>query len=248
MESAPEFYSLGGSILAEPAVLANWRNRICGYELVDPNSVIPHTSNWRIHGEGQRTAINSILADIGWADVALVNVNTRNIVNGHLRQEEAIKAGQQLPVLWIDVTEEEELTLLASIDPIATMAETNWARLADIQERIQGATSAAVAELVEDIKEQGMGAIDLPPQESSAFYYPPDERQARVERRDAESQLPPGVSAVRQVSLYYSTEDHAEYLRLIEIVKPQFETTASAAAVLDALRFCVSEADRVAKP
>lgn len=210
--------------------------------MCDPSTLIPHPDNWRIHGDTQRAAINDILTDIGWAGCTLVNVNSNHILNGHLRQEEAIKVGSEIPVLWIDVTEEEELTLLATIDPMSTMAGTDWSKLSEIQSRVAGAISESVATLVEDVKEQGMGAVDLPPQETSAFYYPPDARQEHVERRNETSTIPPSTSAVHMASLYFGPEDFREYTRLIEIAKREFETTASASAVLFALKFVEQEA------
>ena len=86
--------------------------------------------NWRRHPEPQRRALRAVLDQIGMADALLAREVDGQLVliDGHLRADldpEAI-----VPVLLLDVSEEEAATLLATLDPLAGMAVADPVALA----------------------------------------------------------------------------------------------------------------------
>ena len=136
-------------------VVADYANRIVGYEAcVDPTTLLGHPENWRIHPKAQQDALKGALEEIGWAAAVTVNVNTQHVVDGHLRASEAISAESCVPVIFVDLTEDEELKMLASFDTITGMAITDSSTLRDIAERISfdsAALSAAVRRAVSSV-------------------------------------------------------------------------------------------------
>lgn len=106
-----------------PVAGARWRNRIVGYEEVDPRTLKPHEQNWRTHPGEQRVAMAGILDDVGVADAIKVSKRTGRILDGHLRHDLAIREGERtVPVLWLDVSEAEERKILATHDAVAGLA------------------------------------------------------------------------------------------------------------------------------
>ena len=102
-----------------------WRNRIVGHGIVEGAQLIANPRNWRIHPDNQRDAMTGVLDEVGWVQQVIVNKRTGCVVDGHLRAELAIAAGQKVPVVYVDLDEDEEAKILASMDPLSSMAITN---------------------------------------------------------------------------------------------------------------------------
>lgn len=99
------------------------RDRIKDFRRVKARELRPHPRNWRTHPQQQQDAMRGMLAEIGYADALLVRElpdGSLQLVDGHLRAEVAPNA--LVPVLVLDVSEEEALKLLATMDPLAAMA------------------------------------------------------------------------------------------------------------------------------
>src|SRR5258705_5751371 len=97
-----------------------WQQRIVDHALVDPSTLLAHPQNWRRHSEGQRRAIRAMLDDVGWVQGVIVNRETGHILDGHGRVEEAVARGETfVPVGYVELTVEQELRVLALLDPIA---------------------------------------------------------------------------------------------------------------------------------
>jgi hypothetical protein len=99
------------------------RDRIKEFRRVKARDLRPHPRNWRTHPRQQQDALRGVLAEIGYADALLARElpdGSLQLVDGHLRAE--LAPGALLPVLVLDVTEEEALKLLATLDPLAAMA------------------------------------------------------------------------------------------------------------------------------
>lgn len=82
--------------------------------------------NWRKHPPKQRQAIGASIKNNGWADALKFNENTGKLIDGHGRKQVAIENGiESVPVLigWWD--ENQEKDLLATLDPLGSMAETD---------------------------------------------------------------------------------------------------------------------------
>jgi len=115
-----------------------WKNRIVGEAVVNPADLTANRNNWRNHSAQQREAIDGVLGEVGWVQRVIVNKRTNQIVDGHARVEQAAKAGQQVPVVYVDLSEREEQVILATLDPIAAMAESNKAGLTELLAGLDG--------------------------------------------------------------------------------------------------------------
>lgn len=103
---------------------AKWRNRILGTGIEEPTNLLANPRNWRRHPGAQRDALRGSLDGVGWVQQIMVNQRTGFVVDGHARVEEAISKGEtEVPVLYVDLSEEEERLVLATLDPISALAE-----------------------------------------------------------------------------------------------------------------------------
>lgn len=115
--------------------MSNWQNRIKEYKLVDPKEIRMNPNNFRVHPDHQRQVMKGILGDVGWVEAVLINSITGNMIDGHLRVEEAIKNKEEtVPVLYVELSEEEENTVLATLNPVGQLATENAKKL----ERVLG--------------------------------------------------------------------------------------------------------------
>jgi hypothetical protein len=92
--------------------------------------------------------MRDLLVEIGYADALLARElpdGRLMLIDGHLRKETTPDA--QVPVLVLDVTEEEADQILLTLDPLAAMAEADAERIKALIETV-GGTSDAVEELL----------------------------------------------------------------------------------------------------
>jgi DNA modification methylase len=118
-----------------PAVASSpaWANRIVGAGEAAPDQLLANPSNWRVHPKAQQEALAGVLDQIGWVGQVLVNQRTGHVVDGHLRVALAISRGEpSVPVLYVDLSPDEEQLVLASLDPLAAMATTDEAKLREL--------------------------------------------------------------------------------------------------------------------
>lgn len=92
-------------------------------EWLNPETLKPNPMNWRTHPERQKKVLDAVLSEVGWAGVALYNKRTGHLIDGHARRDWAIKNGVEMPVLVGEWEEKDEKKILATLDPIAAMAE-----------------------------------------------------------------------------------------------------------------------------
>jgi hypothetical protein len=103
-----------------------YENRIVGTGTEHPEQLLANPNNWRIHPKAQQDALESSLTDVGWVQHIIVNQRTGHVVDGHMRASVAISRNEQeVPVVYVDLTDEEERQILATYDPIAAMAVTD---------------------------------------------------------------------------------------------------------------------------
>ena len=99
------------------------RNRIKEFRQVKASDLRPNPKNWRTHPTEQKDALRGVLAEIGFADAVLARElpdGGLELIDGHLRVETT--PDQLVPVLVLDVTEEEADKLLTTLDSITNMA------------------------------------------------------------------------------------------------------------------------------
>ena len=73
-----------------------------------------------------------VLAEVGWVQDIIVNKRTGFVVDGHARVALAISAGERVPVVYVDLSENEEALILATLDPLSAMAVTDEDLLAGL--------------------------------------------------------------------------------------------------------------------
>ena len=102
------------------------QNKIVGYEpAVDPEELVAYPGNHRVHPQKQRAALVAGMKEEelgGWIDAVKVNVTTGHVVDGHLRVDEAMKQGTTVPVLYLDLSPEQEAKAVAVFDAIGELA------------------------------------------------------------------------------------------------------------------------------
>ena len=109
------------------------RDRIKDFRRVKASTLRPNPRNWRLHPPAQRDAVRGVLAEIGYASALVareLDDGTLELIDGHLRAETT--PDMEVPVLVLDVNEAEAAKLLATLDPLAGLAETDQRLLADL--------------------------------------------------------------------------------------------------------------------
>lgn len=100
--------------------------------MVAADQLLANPYNWRIHPERQQKALAASLDGVGWVQDVIVNQRNGHVIDGHLRVALAISKGEQVPVKYVDLSDEEERLVLATLDPLAAMAATDRDMLEDI--------------------------------------------------------------------------------------------------------------------
>lgn len=133
-----------------------FKDRIKELRRVRAGDLIPSEKNWRSHPQAQKDAMLGVLDQVGYADALLVRETPDGLklIDGHLRAE--VTPDQDVPVLVLDVTEEEADIILATLDPLAAMAEADTEKLAELMEGIEVDDEAVQALLEELAAEAGI--------------------------------------------------------------------------------------------
>lgn len=123
-----------------------WRNRITGHDVKPASWFMANPLNWRIHPKPQQAALSGVLEEVGWVQDVLVNERTGNMIDGHLRVTLALRQGDDtpIPVTLVDLSEEEEALILATLDPLSAMAATDAAKLDELLRDVQTGDAAVM--------------------------------------------------------------------------------------------------------
>jgi DNA modification methylase len=127
-----------------------FRDRIVELRRVPARELIANPRNWRRHPARQAAALRGVLEEVGYADALLARETPEGLmlIDGHLRAETT--PDQEVPVLVLDVDEAEANKLLATLDPLAGMAEIDKLAFKDLAGLIQ-TDSAEVRELLQGL-------------------------------------------------------------------------------------------------
>jgi hypothetical protein len=117
----------------ELTTAAPWRSRIVDHADVSPAELLDNPRNWRQHPKAQADALADALDSVGFVTSVIVNRTSGRLVDGHLRVKLARERGEPtVPVDYVELTDDEESLVLATLDPLAAMAETNAAALSSL--------------------------------------------------------------------------------------------------------------------
>lgn len=104
----------------------NWQSRITRHGSETPSQLLANPNNWRIHNQVQQGLMEGALNELGWLQEVVVNERTGYLIDGHMRVTIALRNGDApIPVLYVDLDADEEAAALATLDPIAQLAETD---------------------------------------------------------------------------------------------------------------------------
>ena len=130
------------------AVDKRFKNRIVGYEDVSIEQIQFNPKNWRIHPKHQQEALRGVIGEVGIVQNVIINRSTGNLLDGHLRVIIADRNGEQtIPATIVDITQEEEDVILATLDPLSALAATDQDKLDALLQDIK-VTNGAVLNML----------------------------------------------------------------------------------------------------
>ena len=124
------------------------RDRIKELRRVRAGDLRPNPKNWREHPREQREALSGVIEEIGYADAALAREcedGALELIDGHLRAD--LDPEAEIPVLVVELDEQEAAKLLAVLDPLAGMAKANEEALGGLLAEIETDSEAVQAML-----------------------------------------------------------------------------------------------------
>ena len=143
-----------------PEATTLWKSRIIGHGSESPEQLLANPWNARRHPGPQRDAMRGSLDAVGWVAEVTVNVQTQHVVDGHLRIEEAISHNEPtVPVTYVDLTEEEERLVLATLDPLSAMATYDTEALMALLDGLSSG-NAGLDALLGDLAGKGGSSFD----------------------------------------------------------------------------------------
>ncbi len=151
-----------------------WKNRIVGEGERPAKDFNFNPLNWRTHPHLQSEAMTELLAEVGWVQRVLVNKTTGNLLDGHLRVEQALKQGENTPVPYIEVelTEGEERKILAFFDTITGMAGKDVEKFQELLD-LTDFESGILDSLIQEVRHETINIEDffeqIPEDESEKF-------------------------------------------------------------------------------
>jgi hypothetical protein len=198
-----------------------WQNRIVSYGEQPANQFLAHELNARRHPGKQRDALRGSLNAVGWVAPVIVSAQTGKILDGHARVEEALSEDEHslVPFVEVDVSENEERTILASFDPITGLATYDREAL-DALLREVSTGEAALQEMLADL------AV-------SENLIPSDDNQHETRGRNPEGNLSAYVGdGIKQIVFYCSSEQYASVISALDAKMAEHKTDSHSAAIL----------------
>lgn len=133
------------------------RDRIRELRRVPASELVPNPKNWRTHPAAQQDALRGVIAEIGVADACLARElpdGSLMLIDGHLRAETLTDS--HVPVLVLDVTEDEADKLLATLDPLSAMANSDAVKLDSLLRTVQTGNESLQQMLADTAAQAGL--------------------------------------------------------------------------------------------
>jgi hypothetical protein len=131
--------------------MSEFRDRVKEFRRVPARDLRANPRNWRTHPKEQHEALRGILKEVGWASALVARElpdGSLMLIDGHLRADAA--EDEEVPVVVVDVSEQEAEKLLLSMDPLAALADSNAQALDGLLRDVQTGESA-LAKVWEDL-------------------------------------------------------------------------------------------------
>lgn len=145
---------------------ASYKNRIVDHGECDPAQLLANPFNFRKHPKNQQNGMNGVLSDVGWVQSVIVNQRTNHLIDGHLRVSLALRNNEKsIPVVYVDLSENEEKKILATLDYTSSLADIDKDILEDLIKDVQ-TDDAQVLQLLSDMLEEQLEIdVDEPKQD-----------------------------------------------------------------------------------
>lgn len=115
-----------------------WNSKIVGHGKEQPDQLLANPFNFRIHGSYQQKVLEANIDQVGFIRSVTVNQRTGHVIDGHLRIILALRRSEpEIDVEYVDLSPDEELLALVTLDPIAALAGKDNAKL---DETLRGLT------------------------------------------------------------------------------------------------------------
>lgn len=131
--------------------MSSFRDRIVELRRVKAGDLRANAKNWRLHPEGQRSALAGMLNDVGFVGALIAREvdGKLELLDGHLRAD--VAADSTVPVLIVDVNDAEADKVLATFDPLSLLAVPNVEALVGLMESVQLDDNAEMRRLIADL-------------------------------------------------------------------------------------------------
>ena len=217
--------------MAKKPANPTWKNRIVGTAEVSPDELLANPYNWRIHPQAQQDALEGVLREVGWVQDVLVNQRTGYVVDGHLRVLLALRHSEPtVPVKYVDLDEAEERLILATLDPLAAVAETDKAKLVELLHEVS-IGEAAVQQLLADWAKRARLNLDAVVETAGAA----DAEDLLM----PDAELPPPAD-VHQVLLFFDTPGFETFTAQVKALRAVWQTESQTDTVAEALTYAVT--------
>lgn len=149
---------------------STWDNRIVNYDPAVPlDQLLAHPMNPKIHPRAQTDALKGIIGEVGWLTGIVVNTVSNRVLDGHDRIKAAMEAGQATaPVFYVAVPEAQEPYILATFDPVGSLAATDSAAIDDLLREVSSEDAAVQALLSKIAEDAGVIPPDFAPVDMDA--------------------------------------------------------------------------------
>jgi hypothetical protein len=109
--------------------MTSFRDRIVELRRVKASDLRANPKNWRVHPEGQRSALSEMLSSIGYVGAAIAREKDGGLelLDGHMRKD--LSEDSDIPVLVVDLDDDEADKMLATYDPLAGLALVDGGKL-----------------------------------------------------------------------------------------------------------------------
>ena len=136
------------------------RDRVKELRRVKASELLSHPKNWRRHPQAQRDALRTMLDRVGYVDAVIARETPGGLmlIDGHLRT--GLTPDAEIPVLVVDLDESEADEVLATLDPLAAMAEPDTERLRALVDGLATKTNEAMTDLLDRM--HGLSKPDMP--------------------------------------------------------------------------------------
>ena len=176
--------------------MSDYRDRIKELRMVRAGDLVPHPLNWRLHTEQQRTFMSMLLTRIGYTGALMgrdMADGTVQLIDGHLRAE--LTSDSMVPVIIVELSDQETLEVLATLDPLSTLADYDQEAINALVEGLEEGITMMVEDMgLEAAEEQALEMADVQIDEDLE-----DELEDLLERQQEGEELVQTLNTIDEV-------------------------------------------------